>query len=82
MRLVLLDQDAVPTAQESFEYHVKSLHFYEDGLLAFLGDRAVRFNTQLQKEEITETPDALCAQVIGKRLYYATMQQINHAAIR
>lgn len=82
VRLVLLDQDAVPTAQESFEYHVKSLHFYEDGLLAFLGDRAVRFNTQLQKEEITETPDALCAQVIGKRLYYATMQQINHAAIR
>ncbi len=82
VRLVLLDQNAAPMAQGSFDYHIKSLHFYDGGLLAFLGDRVVRFNMQLQKEEVTETPDALYAQVIGKRLYYATMQQINHAAIR
>lgn len=82
VRLILLDQNAVPTAQGSLDRNIKSLHFYNEGLLAFLGDRAVRFNAQLQKEEITETPDALLAQVIGKRLYYATMQQINHAAIR
>ena len=82
VRLVLLDQNAALTAQGRLDRNIKSLHFYNDGLLAFLGDRAVRFNAQLQKEEITETPDALFAQVIGKRLYYATMQQINHAAIR
>lgn len=82
VRLILLDQNAAPTAQGSLDRDIKSLHFYNDGLLAFLGDRAVRFNAQLQKEEITETPDALFVQVIGKRLYYTTMQQINHAAIR
>ncbi|WMJ84871.1 DUF5711 family protein [Oscillospiraceae bacterium LTW-04] len=82
VRLVLLNENAVPTAEGSFDRNIKSLHFYNDGLIAFLGDRAVRFNAQLQKEEITETQDAICAQVVGKRLYYATMQQINHAAIR
>ncbi len=82
VRLILLDHNAAPTAQGRLDRDIKSLHFYGDGLLAFLGDRAVRFNAQLQKEQITETPEALVAQVIGKRLYYATMQQINHAAIR
>lgn len=82
LRLILLDETAAPTAQGRLDRDIKSLHFYNDGLLAFLGERAIRFNAQLQKEEVTETPDALLAQVIGKRLYYATMQQINHAAIR
>lgn len=82
VRLVLLDENATPTAEGSFDQNIKSLHFYNDGLIAFLGDRAVRFNAQLQKEEVTETPDAICAQVIQKKLYYATMQQINYAAIR
>lgn len=82
VRLVLLDQNAVPTAEDSFDRNIKSLHFYNGELIAFLGDRAVRFSSQLKKEAVTETPDALCVHVIGKRLYYATMQQINHAAIR
>lgn len=82
LRLILLDENATPTAQGRLDRDIKSLHFYNDGLLVFLGERAIRFNAQLQKEEITETPDALLAQVIGKRLYYATMQQISHAAIR
>ena len=82
IRLILLDQNTVPTAEGSFDRAVKSLHFYNEGLLAFLGDRAIRFNAKLQKEEVTETPDALCAQVVGKKLYYATMQQICCATIR
>ncbi|MFV0497364.1 MAG: DUF5711 family protein [Candidatus Fimivivens sp.] len=82
VELVLLNNNAEPTAQGSLDRKIKSLHFYKDGVIAFLGNRAVRFNAQLQKEEITQTQDAICAQVIGKRLYYATMQQINHAAIR
>lgn len=82
VRLVLLNENAVPTAEGSLDRNIKSLHFYNDGLIAFLGERAVRFNAQLQKEEITETPDGICAQVIGKRLYFATMQQISNATIR
>lgn len=80
--LIRLDQNAAPIAECKFNRNVKSLHIYGEELLAFIGDRAVRFSAQMQSSEITETPDAVCVRVIGNKLYYATMQQINCANIR
>ena len=82
LTLVRLDSDAQPVARTKFDRSIKSLHIYGEDILAFLGDRAVRFSPALERTGITETPEAIHAQVIGNKLYYATMQQINRATIR
>ena len=82
LTLVRLDTDAQPLARTKFNRNIKSLHIYEEDILAFLGDRAVRFSPTLERMGITETPEAIHAQVISNKLYYATMQQINRATIR
>ena len=80
--LIRLDANASPVAQTRFDRNIKSLHSYGEELLAFLGDRTVRFSSTFERLGSTETPEAVCIQIIGKKLYYATMQQLNQTAIR
>jgi hypothetical protein len=81
-RLVLLDASARETASLSLERRVQSLHSYGDGVIAFVGDRAIRYTGSLARAAATETPEALRAAVVGDDLYYATMQQLFRSAIR
>lgn len=82
VRLVMLDGSAREIAAADLDRRVYSLHHYNGGVIAFVGDRALRYTDSLERAASTETPDALRAAVVGDDLYYATMQQLFRSAIR
>lgn len=82
VRLVLLDERARQKAALITEQHVKSLHLYGNDLLAYVGERALRFNQKLERQQSTETVGAACVQVVDRRLYYGTAAGLSYATIR
>lgn len=82
MKLVRLNSFAKPVCEAALNQNVKSIYIYGDNTLAFVGERVIRFDEAMKRTDSTETPDALCAAVIGNQLYYATMQQLCRTAIK
>ena len=82
LTLVRLDRQVRETATGLCDQRVKSLHFYGEEALAFVGERVLRYSAGLERQGSIETPDALCCTVIGSQLYYATMNRLDRAPIR
>ncbi len=82
LKVVKLDKNGAVTGETTIDRDVISIFLYEENVLAFVGERVIRFDADMKKAASTETPEALTAVPIKNQLYYATMHQINRTSIK
>ena len=82
LRVVKLDSNGALLGEAALDRDIESVHIYEDSVLAFVGERAIRFDAEMKKAASTETPEALAVIPVKNQLYYATMHQINRTTIK
>lgn len=82
LRIVRLDPSGAVLGQAEFDREVQSVHICGESVLAFVGERAVRFDAEMKKAASTETPEAIFVIPVKNQLYYATMHQINRTPIK
>lgn len=74
--------DGTQTASAELTDRVKGLYDYEGAILAFTGERIVRYSDGLVRMSAFETPGALQAAVVGESLYYTTVRELCRTTIR
>lgn len=82
LRVVKFDKNGAVTGETTIDRDVIGIFLYEENVLAFVGERVIRFDADMKKAASTETPEALTAVPIKNQLYYATMHQINRTSIK
>lgn len=82
LRIVKLDKNGALLGETTIDRDVESVFVYGDSVLVYVGERVIRFDSEMKKAASTETPDALMVVPIKKQLYYATMQQINRTPVK
>lgn len=82
LRIAKFDKNGALLGEAGIDRDVMSIYLYDENVLAFVGERVIRFDANMKKAASTETPDALAAVPIKNQLYYATMYQINRTTIK
>lgn len=80
MELILYDKTAKPLARARVEQNVIGLSL-DRRVVAFTGDRALLFGTDLTLRKDLETADAATWLVVGDTLYYTTLRELKKVVL-
>lgn len=82
VRLSLYSSDMAPIAHTDLRENVKALQESELGLLAFTGEKIMRFDENLNRAASMETLGALQASAVGNKIYYTTVDHLYRINLR
>lgn len=81
-RIIRLNASASQLGDSRSANKAESIFVYGDDTLLFVGERVIRFDSNMGRVASTETPEAVKVSPAGKYLYYATSRQIFRTAIK
>lgn len=82
VRLTVYAPDMTQTAEVTLSEDIKRLSDSSQGLLAFTGEKVIRFDKELSRAAVMETPGALQFSAVGAKLYYTTVDRLYRINLR